>query len=293
MALVDIVVVSYNSAEVLRQSVERLSGLPDVAVFVVDNQSTDDSLETIADLPAVGIQMGSNRGFAAGCNAGWQAGSAPFVLFLNPDAQITVESLDKLVKVLSERADVGVAGPKIVSDDGSLDFSQRRFPRLRSTYARALFVHRLLPDAPWTDEIVREVHSYERAGPAEWLSGACLVVRRTALEELRGWDESFFMYCEDKDLCKRAWRAGWGVQYEPSATCIHVGGASAPRASLLPVLAASRLHYVRKHGAGAVPVFERLGLVLEAVIRLVMSRGGSSTRKGHAQSLRVLTTRSR
>jgi N-acetylglucosaminyl-diphospho-decaprenol L-rhamnosyltransferase len=284
----DIVIVSYNSADVLRRNVEALCGIPGVSVFVVDNQSSDGSLETIADLPATGLQMSSNRGFAAGCNAGWRAGSAPYVLFLNPDARIDGDSLSGLVTVLSDDPDAGVVGPRIVTDDGSLDFSQRRFPRLRSTYARALFLHRIFPDAAWTDEMIRQVETYEEPRAAEWLSGACLLVRRELLETLGGWDESFFMYCEDKDLCRRAWAAGYAVRYEPSATCLHVGGASAPRASLLPVLAASRLRYVRKHASGAVPTLERLGLALEALIRIAVSGGGSAARAGHARSLRVL-----
>ena len=90
-----------------------------------------------------------------------------------------------------------------IHDDGSLDFSQRLFPRLRSTYAQALFLHRVFPRATWTDELVRDEDAYARRGSPDWVSGACILVRRDALVELGGLDEGFFMYCEDIDLCRR------------------------------------------------------------------------------------------
>src|SRR5262249_29036496 len=288
MARVDVVVVSYNNSDVLRPNVERLCREPDISVFVVDNQSTDGSLETIADLPATGIQMQRNLGFAAGCNAGWRAGSAPYVLFLNPDARISSASVNGLAKALSDNPEVGIVGPKIVTSSGALDFSQRLFPRLRSTYARALFVHRLLPNATWSDEMVRQFEAYEGPRSAEWVSGACILVRRHLLEELDGWDDGFFMYCEDKDLCKRAAERGYEVRFEPSARCVHVGGASAPRSALLPVLAASRLRYAHKHASPTVAVMERLGLTLEALVRLITTRGGRPSRNGRVRSLLVL-----
>jgi N-acetylglucosaminyl-diphospho-decaprenol L-rhamnosyltransferase len=290
MADVDVVVVSYNSADGLRANVDPLSRLSNVHVIVVDNGSSDGSLDSVADLPVTRLQR-ANDGFAAGCNAGWRAGAAPYVLFLNPDARIGRDAVAALHDVLEQNAEVGIVGPRIVTGDGSLDYSQRRFPRLRSTYARALLLHRVLPHARWTDEIVRDDVAYEARRPAEWLSGACLLVRRSVLEELGGWDEGFFMYCEDKDLCKRAWDAGRHVRYEPSATCVHVGGASAPRSSLLPVLAASRLRYAAKHAGTAAAFLERLGLALEAGIRVATARGGGSKRAGHARSLRVLAGR--
>src|SRR6266511_3110398 len=135
----------------------------------------------------------------------------------------------------------GGVAPRIVHTDGTLDYSQRRFPRLRSTYAQALFLHRLFPRATWTDEVIREDEAYARRGSPDWVSGACMLMRRSVLEELNGLDEGFFMYCEDIDLCRRLRRAGYDLVFEPDARVLHEGGASAPRTSLLPVLASSRL----------------------------------------------------
>ena len=286
MATVDVVVVSYNSRDHLRACVQPLVALADVNVIVVDNASPDDSLETIRDLPAQTIALDHNGGFAHGCNAGWRAGEAPYVLFLNPDARIDRASLDELVRLLEGSPEVGAVAPCVVHDDGSLDFSLRRYPRLRSTYAQALFLHRVFPRARWTDELVREPEAYERPGSPDWVSGAAIMVRRSVLEEIGGFDEGFFMYCEDIDLCKRVWGAH-ELRYVPAARVTHLGGASAPRASLLPVLAASRIRYAEKHRSRAYALLERLGVALGALTHIVAARGGRAARAGHARSLRL------
>jgi N-acetylglucosaminyl-diphospho-decaprenol L-rhamnosyltransferase len=287
---VDVVVVSYNSRNELRGCVEPLVGLDGVQVIVVDNASGDGSLEAVADLPVERIALERNGGFGHGCNVGWRAGRGRSVLFLNPDARIDGDSLERLVGELEE-ANAGAAAPRITHTDGSLDYSQRRFPRLRSTYARALFLHRLFPTAPWTDELVRDPATYAESGSPDWVSGACILVRRSVLEKLGGFDEGFFMYCEDIDLGRRIWDAGYELRYEPSATVVHEGGASAPRASLLPVLAASRLRYAKKHRSAPAALLERAGIALEALTHVVVSRGGRATRAGHGRALILALTR--
>src|SRR4051794_34552882 len=128
-ARVDAVVVSYNSRDTLRACVEPLSRMPGVAVTVVDNDSPDDALATIADLPLNVIRSGRNGGFAFGCNLGTAAGSAPYVLLLNPDARIDAAALETLCAVLDGDERVAIAGPKTLADDGSLHHTQRNYPR--------------------------------------------------------------------------------------------------------------------------------------------------------------------
>lgn len=260
----------------------------DVQVIVVDNNSPDRSLETIEDLRVLRIPQPDNGGFAKGCNVGLRAGSAPYVLFLNPDATIDAASLDRLRQVLDEDERLGAVAPRIVYPDGSNTFSLRRFPRLRSTYARAIFLHRIFPRATWTDEIVRDETKYERPRSAEWVSGACVMVRRSALEELGGWDEGFFLYSEDIDLCRRLWRSGRKVRFEPGAVAVHKGGASAPSAVTLPHLATSRMKYARKHHSRLFVALSRLGLGLESSLRVLASRGGLRARLAHLRSIAVL-----
>ena len=289
--LVDVVVVSYNSAGTLRAGVMPLTRIDWLDVTVVDNASSDGSPDTVCDLELRMVVRADNGGFARGCNEGWRRGSAPFVLFLNPDATIDEGSLERLLRALEGDPRIGLVGPRIVDSSGSLEFSQRRFPRLRSTYATALFLHRVAPSATWSDEVVRDAGIYERPGSPEWLSGACLLVRRPVLEELDGLDEAFFLYSEDTDLCRRLRDAGYGIGFVPEAVCRHIGGASAPRAALLPLLAESRIRYAHKHSSLAAAELTRAGVALSSLTRMMLARGGSAARAGHASSLRLAATR--
>jgi N-acetylglucosaminyl-diphospho-decaprenol L-rhamnosyltransferase len=293
VALVEVVVVSYNSRDRLRACVEPLSGLDWVDVVVVDNASADGSLQSIADLQVRRIARPDNGGFAVGCNEGWRSGTAPFVCFLNPDATVDEDSLRRLVRVLEEHDRIGAVAPRIMHPDGTIAFSLRRYPRLRSTYARAFFLHRLFPNAAWSDELVRDKAEYERPSSPEWVSGAAVVLPRSVLEELNGWDEGFFLYSEDVDLCRRVWRSGRQVRFEPAAAAVHEGGASDPAGATRPILVASRIRYAEKHRSRPYAVLERVGVGLEELIRLVVARGGLRARAAHARSLKLVVSRSR
>jgi N-acetylglucosaminyl-diphospho-decaprenol L-rhamnosyltransferase len=283
--LVDVVIVSYNSADCLARCVEPLAGVEWAHIVVVDNASTDASLDVLRDLPVRTIALGRNGGFAHGCNVGWRAGDAPYVLFVNPDARIDPASLEGLVQVLRAEPHVGVVAPRILEEDGSVAWSQRRFPRPGSTLAQALFLHRVLGKAGWTDELVRDPGVYERLGEPDWVSGACLAMRRADLELLGGFDERFFMYREDIDLCKRVRAAGFSVRFEPTAVVVHEGGASAPQSRQIPVLATSRLRYAEKHYGRGGALLERAAVALHALTHALAGRGGPSVRAGHARAL--------
>ena len=289
---VDIVVVTYNSSDDIRAAVEELSDVEDFHVIVVDSASSDDTLERIADLPATVIGLDENLGFAHACNVGWRRGEAPHVLFLNPDATITEQAVRRLERTAELEQQIGAAAPRIVDEHGELDFSMRRFPRLRTTFAQALFLHRLRPQADWTDELVRDPAAYARPASPDWVSGACVLVKRSVLEQLDGLDEGFFMYCEDIDLCRRIRDLSLEIRFDPDSVVVHEGGASMPRAALLPVLATSRIRYAAKHQPAVVAVLERVGVALGALTHTVVSRGGLEVRRGWARAfVRSLTLR--
>jgi len=285
---VDVVVVSYKSAATLRGCVEPLVAMPGVHVTVVDNASPDDSVATLAGLDVDLVQASRNGGFAYGCNLGVARGSAPYVLFLNPDARIDRGSLEALVAVLRSDERAALVGPKLLDDDGSLSWSLRRFPRLRSTFAKALFLHRVWPLASWTDELIRNPEPYERAGTAEWLSGACMVVRRDAYEAIGGFDEGLFLYCEDTDLCLRLWQAGHSVRYEPAAVVRHVGGASSGAGETQPIAARSRVYYARKHRGRVAARLEALGVALDEATHAAANARRPANRRGHLAALRAV-----
>ena len=287
MASADVVVVTYNSRDRIR-ACARSALEAGANVIIVDNASPDHSLEAVADLPVTSIQLEANYGFAYGCNRGWEAGSSPYVLFLNPDAALDPGALPALVSVLEQDRTVAIVGPRILESDGSLEWSQRRNPRLRSTFARAFFLHHVTPEATWVDEIVREPEIYARPNEPEWASGACLLVRRSVLEAVGGLDERYFMFSEDADLCRTVVGMGWHIRFEPTALVRHVGGASAPRTAMLPTLAESRIRYMRKHRGRFAEAAERLGLAIEALLRVAVTRGGAAARRGHIETLRAV-----
>lgn len=263
---VDVVVVAYNSRQSLRACVEPLTRVPWVDVTVVDNASPDDSVATIEDLAARVIRAPRNGGFAYGCNIGIRAGSADFVLLLNPDARIEPEGLAVLLQALRRDTVLAAVGPRIVDDDGTLVYTQRRFPRLRSTYSQALFLHRIVPGAAWSDEVVRDRAAYQRPGKPAWISGCCVLLRREAVESVGGLDERFFLYSEETDLFRRLADVGWRVGFEPRARAWHEGHGSASKNATAPIMAVSRVRYARKHHGRMVAALEGAGTALGALL---------------------------
>lgn len=285
---VDAVIVSYRSRETLRQCVEPLVAMPDVAVTVVDNDSPDDSVEVIADLPVRVIRSGRNGGFGFGCNMGLAAGSGPLVLFLNPDASIDAQNLERLIEVLDAEPDVALVGPRLVNDAGELMPSVRRFQRPSTVWAEALYLHRVLPGAVrWAHEIDARPATYRGVAYPEWVSGACMLATRDALQAIGGFDESFFLYCEDMDICARLRATGWRIRYEPTATARHHGGQSAPVDSLRAVLARSRIHYAHLHGGRAAATLVRAGVTFHALTHMLGSIGRPARRSGHRAALQA------
>lgn len=277
--------VAYNSARTLAGCVTPLAALDAVDVTVIDNASPDESLAAVAHLPIDAVRAPDNRGFAAGCNIGIARSRAPYVLLLNPDARITGADLDALSDVLDREPSVAIAAPRLVEGDGSVAWSQFRFPRHRSTYAQALFLHRIWPHAPWTDELVRDASTYETSGSPEWVSGACMLVRRDALTQIGPLDEDFFMYCEDTDLCARVRGAGWDIRYEPRATVHHEGGASRSRYALLAIHARGRVRYVRKHRSRSAALIEVAGVALGHATHAAVNVRRPEARRGHLRAL--------
>ena len=286
MARVDVVVVTYRSGDTVTAAVQPLAGVDGLHVFCVDNASGDGTADLLRTLPVETIALEENGGFAHGCNVGWRAGRSPHVLFLNPDAEIWPDAVETLVAELERNARAGAVAPRIEEPDGSLDYSLRRFPRLRSGFAQALFLHRLFPRAAWVDEVIRDPREYEHPHAVDWVSGACFAVRRSVLEQLGGLDESFFHYSEDVDICARIWAAGYEVRYVPAAVAIHEGGASAPRTRLLAILAASRIRYAAKHDRPLTALLVRASVALGALTHVVLAKS-KAARRGHLRALGV------
>jgi N-acetylglucosaminyl-diphospho-decaprenol L-rhamnosyltransferase len=286
-ATVDVVVVAYNSRDTLRSCVEPLVRLPWASVTVVDNACPEHSSEAVADLPARIVESERNGGFAYGCNLGAAAGSAEFVLLLNPDAELDERSLGALVAALRADPRLAAVGPRTIDEAGELQFTQRRFPRLRSTYAQALFLHRAAPLAAWSDDAVRDLDAYERPGTPEWVSGCCVLLRRSAFESASGLDEGFFLYAEETDLFRRLRSAGWQVGYEPRAVASHIGQGSVSADTTEHFRAHSRVRYARKHHGALVALLEGLGLALGNVTHAAAWITRPARARGHLDAARA------
>jgi GT2 family glycosyltransferase len=281
---IDVVVVAYRSAAHLRACVEPLAGEDDLRVIVVDNACPEDSTATVADLPIEILAMGHNAGFAAACNLAARQNSGEGILFLNPDASMTPRDVGVLAARLGRDPNCAAVAPRIVVPTGETEWSMFREPRLASSFGEALFLHHLFRAATWPIQQVRE--GYDRASQPEALIGAALLLRRTAFERVGGFDEAFFLYCEDIDLCTRLRRQGHTLVFEPAATARHARGQSTPTVYQAALRAESRIVYARAHSRGLRYGGFRLACALHEVARLPVA-ASRSTRQLRARAAAV------
>jgi GT2 family glycosyltransferase len=236
---VDVIIINYRSNDALKGC---LAGLrkwePEYLdqVVVVDNAGAEAPADLPVDLPGfTWLANEKNVGFAKAANLALSQTSAPYICLLNPDAIVSGPVWSGLCGWFGAHADAGVVGPRILNSDCSLQGSARAFPTLATSFfGRTSFLSRLWPDNPLTRRNVLARESL--AGPldVDWVSGACMVVRRSALEKVGLLDERFFLYWEDCDWCTRFRKAGWGVTYHPAiGPVVHHGGLSSRSARLL------------------------------------------------------------
>jgi N-acetylglucosaminyl-diphospho-decaprenol L-rhamnosyltransferase len=251
---VAVVLVTYQSAADLPSC---LDALPDAAgphpleVVVVDNASRDRSAEIARARGLKVLEQPTNLGLSRAINLGVAHTSAPWLLVVNPDARLGPGSLARMVATAADDARIGAVGPRLWNLDGSPYPTGRRFP---SILLGAL--HAALGSVWPTNPATRRYHlaDLERDGPArvDWVSGACLLLRREAFEQVGGFDEGYFMYFEELDLCLRLARAGWTVVYDPGAEAWHAVGGSTRSAPFRKVWnhhrSALRFYCRRYHG---------------------------------------------
>lgn len=253
---VDAVIVTYESAATIAPSLETLA--PALTAIVVDNASRDDSASLAEAAGADVVRNRENRGFAAAANQGAALGSGELILFLNPDAAIARADLDRLIAAFDD-PEVAFAGPRLVHADGSEQRPSWPFPSARGTWAEALGLHRVRPARP----------------PKQFfVVGTCLLARRHAFEELGGFDERFWLYGEEADLCRRAWDQGWRVRLVSDAVARHLGGASGESAPALVFEHFQRgaEHFVAKHEGRRGLVLHRAGLLVGSILRSPLPR---------------------
>lgn len=230
---VSAIVVNYNAGDILRDLVTSLIAGPALdGIVIVDNASSDASLDFLerGEFSGANIHLvknPGNRGFAAACNQGAALTDSRYILFINPDCRMDRDALPRLLDVLRDDPGAGMVGPLILNADGSEQRGCRRYlPDPRRALMRVLGLGK--PDAQGN------VAGFDLTGaplpsgpiPVEAISGACMLVKRAAFAKLGGWDEGYFLHCEDLDLCMRLARAGLRTVFVPDAHVTHVQGVS-------------------------------------------------------------------
>jgi GT2 family glycosyltransferase/glycosyltransferase involved in cell wall biosynthesis len=223
------IVVSYNTRkmtlECLRTLDAELHG-SETEIIVVDNASQDGSVEAIrAEFPQVRVLASStNDGFGAANNRAMKEARGRFFLLLNSDAFPRPGAIAKLVQYLEEHPDAGAVGPRLLNEDGTLQHSCFRFPTPRQSWVENLWIAALFPEHSWLGDYRRWGHDSARL--VEWIVGACMLVRREVVEQVGGFDETFFLYAEETDWQRRIRDGGWEIAFTPSAEVTHLGGGS-------------------------------------------------------------------
>ena len=225
-----VIVVNYNAGSLLRDCVDSLLSCPvDIEVIVVDNASNDSSLEGLQNLPGVAvIRNPTNGGFASACNIGVNASTAPFILFLNPDCYFESDALSPLLVALQSGERIGMVGGLLLNRDGTEQAGGRRaVPTPWRSFVRAFGLHRFADRWP---KLFYDFYLHKQALPSdsievEAISGACMLVKRTAMDDVGLWDEAYFLHCEDLDWCMRFRQNGWKILFVPTSRIGHALGA--------------------------------------------------------------------
>lgn len=226
------IIVNFNAGPFLAEAIASVLRSPFIArVFVIDNASTDGSLDQFSDPQdrVVIVRNATNQGFAAGCNVGLARATADYILLLNPDCYVEEGAVERLIDVFEKSPDVGMCGPLLLNADGSEQAGGRRIiPTPWRAIVRTLNLTPLCRFFPNTfaDFALHRDPLPDRPSEVQVISGACMMVRRAALAEIGLLDEGYFMHCEDLDWCMRFRRVGWKVLFVPDARVVHHKGIS-------------------------------------------------------------------
>lgn len=268
-----IAIVNWNTRELLSNCLESIFKHPPAFpynVVVVDNASSDGSSEMVRELfPQVClIDNQENVGFARGNNQALRMTDSKYVLLLNPDTVVQPDAIQTLVEFMESNPTAGAAGPRVLNPDGTLQTSCYVAPTLKHEFFRLFHLSRIYPYSTykmknWNTSLPRSV---------DIIQGDCLMLRKTALDQVGLLDESFFIYSEDVDLCYRLQRASWGLYWVPKSQIIHFGGQSTGQvaAEMFLQLYQSKLMCMRKHHGKAAGVTYKFLLLFAALPRLTL-----------------------
>ena len=278
MIELSVIIVNRNVRELLRQCLRSIRSQwpwPDkgLELIVVDNASSDGSVESLSiEFPgAQVIKNIENVGFGRACNQGISRSSGRYLMILKPDTLIKNGLFQSLIEFMDHMLRAGLAGPKVLNTDGSLQPTFRRFP----TYTNIIFARKsplssILPGNPGSKKYLQKDISLDQPRRVEALGGVCMILRRKMLEETGSFDENIFMYLEDTDLCYRAHLKGWESWVVPQAELIHYWGKSTEqeKKKMAEEHRRSLYYYFGKHHAPSViqKTYLKAGLFIHKLI---------------------------
>jgi len=275
-----VVIITWNSAADIEACIDSINFSSEFEVIVVDNASSDTTREKLGRFHHLKlIANPSNCGYARANNQGLKLATGEYVLLLNPDTRIELGALDALGRYLDEHPAVGAVAPRLVSPDGTTQFSIRSLPTSASFFWELVGISRLFPKSHLFGRWKMKYFDYSRTAEVEQPMASCLMVRKTVFDQLGGMDEQFPMFYNDVDLSKRMADAGWKTVYVADARVVHRHGASTRqvRAKMIPESHRSAFRYLRKHDRSGIfwlkaivllPLFEITSLLRVIAYRL-------------------------
>ena len=289
-----IITVSTNEAHWIRPCLRTVfEHLGDISgdVVVVDNDSQDATADVVAiEFPLARSVWSRNHGFGHANNRALMTCNARYVLFLNPDTEILDGTFAQLVAMMDERPDVGLAGCRQITDEGRLDTTIRYFPNALRALGEALSAERVLPKRPrWLGERETDPGAYGREVSCDWTSGSFMLARREALESAGCFDERFFMYSDETDLCRRIKLAGWEIRHFPQMTILHHDRKAGIKPHIESLSAITRMMYARKYFSPLHRAAYRAAVMLRHVLRAIYSGSGETGQLKRAANRTVVS----
>jgi hypothetical protein len=231
---ISIIIVNWNTKQILLDCLKSLTKeniLYKHEIILVDNGSSDGSQAAVrASFPAVQIiENNANLGFAKANNIGMKVSKGKYLCLINSDVQVLDDCLSKMFQYMENQPHIGILGPKIFFPDMRTQCSCREFPSLWNNFCPVIGLNNAFPQAKCFHFEYMTYFNHDEIRKIDYLAGCCFFIRRSALDQVGLFDEQFFIYSEEIDLCKRFWHAGWEVVFYPNASIIHHHGASSSK----------------------------------------------------------------
>ena len=226
--MVSIIIVNYNQKNLLKQCLRNISEADikiDYEIIIIDNNSEDESKEFLAGLysePNINIILNNtNNGFAMANNQGIRLSKYKYVLSLNPDVIVQSGAIEKLYNFLETNSDTGIVAPQLLNPDKTIQNSCCRFPKWYIPILRRTFLGKMPILKKELSKYLMLDFDHQQTREIDWAIGACLMIRKKMLNKIGLFDEKYFLYFEDVDLARRAWKADFKVHYYPTAVMFH------------------------------------------------------------------------